>query len=64
MKKKAILEVATCDLTCSICNGLIPEGDRYWFRPATNRGEHTNCELYTVDYIKKQIHQEKVNGSR
>lgn len=62
--KPTVIAVAELDITCAACGELIPQGERYWIRTASGRGEHTNCELYSTDYIKKQIIQEKVNGSR
>lgn len=45
-------EIAQEILTCTKCNGHIPEGDRYWKRGQI-ANEHTNCELYTTEYLRK-----------
>ena len=50
------------DLTCALCAGAIPQGDSCWFTPFSGRAEHSNCELYDLDFVKKKIIKEKSRG--
>lgn len=55
------LKIAEEDLTCDRCNGVIPNGHKYWssnFQSFQRGGlrptEHTNCENYGVNDTRRK----------